>query len=261
MFFNYLSKKISVRNLFIILFSAIILSSCQTTTDKINDFVSNYNASSSMPNSYMIKSTRATASGGNEITIKINTFNDSINKEETRLIKSSIPEIMGQAIRSEKEGRELIEKDVKFIIKIYGLGGKVIADEVIDKNSAIGKSPKNIKSLLKENKKDSPLNTVLEIYNKSLPMEDKSSGTKIMSIKADDENNIVYTVEVPESYKVLLSIDDSEKIIKDKIAQSPRFKQIFTRTEDLGVSNIIFKYMDAKGNSVKEITINKDDIK
>ena len=250
-----------MRNLFIVLFSAFLLSSCQTTTDKINNFVSNYNASSSIPNSYMIKSTRAVASGGNEITININTFNDSINKEETRLIKSSIPEIMGQAIRSEKEGQELIDKGVKFIIKIYGLGGKVIADEVIDKNSSIGKAPKHIKSLPKENKQDSPLNTVLEVYNKSLPMEDKSSGTKIMSIKADNENNIVYTVEVPESFKMLLSIDDSEQLIKDEIAKSPRFKQIFTKTEVLGVNNIIFKYIDAKGNNVKEITITKDDIK
>jgi len=250
-----------MRNLFITLFLAILLSSCQTTTDKVNDFVSNYNATSAIPNSYMIKSTRAVVSGGNEITININTFNDSKNKEETRLIKSSIPEIMGQAIRTEKEGQELIDKGVKFIIKIYGLGGKVIADEVIDKNSLIGKAPKNVKSSTNENKQDSPLNTVLEVYNKSLPMEDKSSGTKIMSIRADDENNIVYTVEVPENFKVLLSIDDSEKLIKEEIAKSPRFKQIFTKTEALGVNNIIFKYIDAKGNSVKEITINKDDIK
>lgn len=250
-----------MRKLSIILFSALLLSSCETKIDKIDNFVSNYNASSSMKNSYMIKSTKAVASGENEITININTFNDSENKEETRLIKSSIPEIMGQAIRSEREGKELLEKDVKFIIKIYGIGGRVIANEIIDKNSSIGKASKNIKSLPKENKQISALDTVLEVYNKNLPFEDKSSGTKIMSIKADEENNIVYTVEVPESFKVLLTIDDSEKVIKDAIANSPRFKQIFTKTEALGVNNIIFNYIDAKGNSVKEITISKTDIK
>jgi hypothetical protein len=36
---------------------------------------------------------------------------------------------------------------------------------------------------------------------KNLPSEDPSSGIKIMSIKADEESNIVYLAQVPESFE------------------------------------------------------------
>lgn len=250
-----------MKNLFFAFFTALLLTACQTKTDKINDFVNIYNRSSSMMISHTIKSTKAVASGDNEITIEVNTSSQPEDEIETQLIKSSLPELIGQAIKSEPKGQELLDSGVKFNLKIYGKDARVIADETVDKNSLKGNAAKELRSIAQGNTGASQLNTVLEVFNKNLPMEDKSTGTKIMSIKADEENNIVYTAEVPDSYKEMLQMEGAEQILKDEMLRSPQVQQIFTKTAALGVNNLKYKYTDSKGNTIKEITITKADVK
>lgn len=250
-----------MKNLFLAFFTALLLTACQTKTDKINNFVNIYNRSSSMMISHTIKSTKAVASGDNEITIEVNTSSQPEDEMEAQLIKSSLPELIGQAIKSEPKGQELLDSGVKFNLKIYGAGARVIADEVIDKNSLKGDAAKEMRSIAQGNTSSSQLNTVLEVFNKNLPMEDKSTGIKVMSIKADEENNIVYTAEVPDSFKTLLNVEGSEQFLKDEMLRSPQVQQIFSKTEVLGVNNLKYKYTDTKGNTIKEITITKADLK
>lgn len=250
-----------MKNLFLAFFTALLLTACQTKTDKINNFVNIYNRSSSMMISHTIKSTKAVASGDNEITIEVNTSSQPEDEMEAQLIKSSLPELIGQAIKSEPKGQELLNSGVKFNLKIYGAGARVIADEVIDKNSLKGDTAKEMRSIAQGDTGSSQLNTVLEVFNKNLPMEDKSTGIKVMSIKADEENNIVYTAEVPDSFKTLLNVEGSEQFLKDEMLRSPQVQQIFSKTEALGVKDLKYKYTDTKGNTIKEITITKADLK
>lgn len=250
-----------MKNLLIAFFTALLLTACQTKNDKINDFVNIYNRSSSMMTSHTIKSSKAVATGPDEITIEVNTSSQPEDDMEAQLIKSSLPELIGQAIKSEPKGKELLDSGVKFNLKIYGANARVIADEVIDSKSLNGNISKDIQSIAQGNAGASQLNAVLEVFNKNLPMEDKSTGTKIMSIKADEENNIVYTAQVPDSYKEMLQIEGSEKFLKDEMLRSPQVQQIFTKTSALGVNNLKYVYTDSKGNTIKEITITKADIK
>lgn len=250
-----------MKNILIACFTAILLTACQTKSDKIRDFVDMYNRSSSMMTSYMIKSTKAIDSGHDEITIEVNTSSQAGDEMESALIKSSLPELIGQAIKSEPEGQELLNSGVKFNIKIYGVGAHLIADEVIDNKSLKGDAAKELKSISQGNAGASQLNTVLEVFNKNLPSEDKSTGIKIMSIKADEENNIVYTAQVPDDLKEMLKTEGSEQILKDEMLRSPQVQQIFTKTDALGVKNLKYRYTDAKGTTIKEITITKEDLK
>lgn len=250
-----------MKHLFIACCTAIVLTACQSKNDKINDFVNMYNRSSSMMNSYMIKSTKATNSGKDEITIEVNTASNGEDEMQTELIKSSLPELLGQVIKSQPEGKELLDKGVKFNIKIYGAGARVIADEVIDSKTIKGDISKDIQSIADGNSGSSELNTVLEVFNKNLPSEDKATGIKIMSIKADEENNIVYTAQVPTEIKEMLAIEGSEQILKDEMLRSPQVQQIFSKTGALGVKNLKYRYTDTNGKTLKEITITKADIK
>lgn len=250
-----------MKKLLIICFTSILLLSCQSKSDKVRSFVDMYNRSSSMMTSYMIKSTKAISTNPDEITIEVNTAHDGTDEVEGGLISSSLPELIGQAIKSEKLGQELLDSGVKFNLKIYSADGKIIANEAIDKNKLKGNAPEDLKSISSGNATTSQLNSVLEVFNKNLPMEDKATGTRIMSIKADENNNIVYTNEVPDSYKTMLEVDGAEQIIKDEMLRMPQIRQIFSKTEMLGVKNLKYVYTDTKGKVIKEITITKEDLK
>ncbi|ANF49488.1 hypothetical protein A0O34_02490 [Chryseobacterium glaciei] len=250
-----------MKKLLIIGFTSLLLWSCKSKNDKIQDFVKTYNASSSMISNYMIKSTKAISSGPDEITIEINTNNQESDELESGMITSSLPELIGQGIKSERSGNELLESGVKFKLKIINADGKVIANQTVDKNNLKGNASDSFKSVVAGNPKASELNTILEVFNKNLPMEDKATGTKVMSIKADEQNNIVYTTEVPDSYKTMLEAEGADQVLKDEMLRMPQVRQILTKTEALGVKNLKYKYIDTKGKTVKEITISKEDLK
>lgn len=220
-----------------------------------------YNQSSSMMTNSMIKSTKAIDSGNDQITIEVNTSNEVGDEMQAELMKTSLPELIGQAIKSEPKGRELLDRGVKFNIKIYGVGARVIADEVIDSKNIKGDAEKDPKSISVGSSGPDQLNAVLDIFNKNLPSEDPSTGIKIMSIKADNESNIVYTAQVPESFQKLFQVEGAEQIVKDEMLRSPQIQQIFSKTERLGVKDLIYKYTDANGKNIKEIKITKEDLK
>ncbi|MCA6065556.1 hypothetical protein JI747_000110 [Chryseobacterium sp. RG1] len=250
-----------MKKILIACFTAILLTACQSKNDKIRNFVAMYNQSSSMMTNGMIKSTKAIDSGNDQITIEVNTSNEAGDEMQAELMKTSLPELIGQAIKSEPKGRELLDKGVKFNIKIYGVGARVIADEVIDSKNIKGDAGKDLKSISMGSSGPDQLNAVLDIFNKNLPSEDPSTGIKIMSIKADNESNIVYTAQVPESFQKLFQVEGAEQIVKDEMLRSPQIQQIFSKTERLGVKDLIYKYTDANGKNIKEIKITKEDLK
>lgn len=250
-----------MKKILIACFTAILLTACQSKNDKIRNFVMMYNQSSSMMTNSMIKSTKAIDSGNDQITIEVNTSNEVGDEMQAELMKTSLPELIGQAIKSEPKGRELLDRGVKFNIKIYGVGARVIADEVIDSKNIKGDAEKDPKSISVGSSGPDQLNAVLDIFNKNLPSEDPSTGIKIMSIKADNESNIVYTAQVPESFQKLFQVEGAEQIVKDEMLRSPQIQQIFSKTERLGVKDLIYKYTDANGKNIKEIKITKEDLK
>jgi len=236
-----------------------MLMSCQTKEDKVQDFVKMYNNSSSMMINQMIKSTKASATNADQVNIDVNTNYQSDNME-SELVSKSLPDLIAQAIKSEKIGKELFESGVKFNLKVYSADSKVLVDKTIDKNN-LNKSV-DFKAIAQGEKPDSDqLNLLLETFNKNLPIVDQTTGTKIVSIKADKDKNLIYTNEVPDSYIKMLNVEGADKLMKEEMVKMPQIQQIFQQTAVLGVNNIKYIYTDSKGKVIKEIVITESDLK
>ncbi|MDF2933419.1 MAG: hypothetical protein K0R36_2750 [Chryseobacterium sp.] len=236
-----------------------MLMACQTKEDKVQDFVKMYNNSSSMMMNQMIKSTKASSTNADQVNIDVNT-NYQSSDLESELVSKSLPELIAQAIKSEKSGKELFESGVKFNLKVYSADSKLIIDKMIDKNNV--NQSVDFKSIAEGDKPNSnELNQILEAFNKNLPMVDQTTGTKIMSIKADENNNLIYTNEVPDSYIPMLNAEGADKLMKDEMIKTPQIQQIFKQTAVLGVNNLKYVYTDSKGKVIKEIVITESDLK
>lgn len=248
-----------MKKLFTIIFASLMLMSCQTKEDKVQDFVKMYNNSSSMMINQMIKSTKASATNAEQVNIDVNTNYQSDNME-SELVSKSLPDLIAQAIKSEKIGKELFESGVKFNLKVYSADSKVLVDKTIDKNN-LNKSV-DFKAIAQGEKPDSDqLNLLLETFNKNLPIVDQTTGTKIVSIKADKDKNLIYTNEVPDSYIKMLNVEGADKLMKEEMVKMPQIQQIFQQTAVLGVNNIKYIYTDSKGKVIKEIVITESDLK
>jgi len=248
-----------MKKLFTIIFASLMLMSCQTKEDKVQDFVKMYNNSSSMMINQMIKSTKASATNADQVNIDVNTNYQSDNME-SELVSKSLPDLIAQAIKSEKIGKELFESGVKFNLKVYSADSKVLVDKTIDKNN-LNKSV-DFKAIAQGEKPDSDqLNLLLETFNKNLPIVDQTTGTKIVSIKADKDKNLIYTNEVPDSYIKMLNVEGADKLMKEEMVKMPQIQQIFQQTAVLGVNNIKYIYTDSKGKVIKEIVITESDLK
>ncbi|RZJ50971.1 MAG: hypothetical protein EOO19_01895 [Chryseobacterium sp.] len=248
-----------MKKLFTIIFASLMLMSCQTNEDKVQDFVKMYNNSSSMMINQMIKSTKASATNADQVNIDVNTNYQSDNME-SELVSKSLPDLIAQAIKSEKIGKELFESGVKFNLKVYSADSKVLVDKTIDKNN-LNKSV-DFKAIAQGEKPDSDqLNLLLETFNKNLPIVDQTTGTKIVSIKADKDKNLIYTNEVPDSYIKMLNVEGADKLMKEEMVKMPQIQQIFQQTAVLGVNNIKYIYTDSKGKVIKEIVITESDLK
>ncbi|MDF2551375.1 MAG: hypothetical protein K0R77_650 [Chryseobacterium sp.] len=236
-----------------------MLMACQTKEDKVQDFVKMYNNSSSMMINQMIRSTKASSTNADQVNIDVNT-NYQSSDLESELVSKSLPELIAQAIKSEKSGKELFESGVKFNLKVYSADSKLIIDKMIDKNNV--NQSVDFKSIAEGDKPNSnELNQILEAFNKNLPMVDQTTGTKIMSIKADENNNLIYTNEVPDSYIPMLNAEGADKLMKDEMIKTPQIQQIFKQTAVLGVNNLKYVYTDSKGKVIKEIVITESDLK
>ncbi|KQR92444.1 hypothetical protein ASG01_11010 [Chryseobacterium sp. Leaf180] len=249
-----------MKNFVFILMTALLLFSCKSKEDKINDFVAMYNRSSGMINNPMISSTKAEKSADGVIDITINT---TLQKDalETQLVGSSIPDLIGKVIESDNTGKELVNEGVKFNLRIRDVNQNIISAKTLDKSN-IEKSNVDLKAIGKgEKPTTSQLNELLETFNKNLPITDQATGVKILSIKADADNNIVYTNEVPDAIIPGLKTAGAEKMMKDEMLRSPEIRNILNKSSVLGVSKLRYVYNDSKGNLVKEIVITKEDLK
>lgn len=207
----------------------------------------------------MIKSTKASSTSPDLVNIDVETTYQS-GDLESDLVSKSLPELIAQAIKSEKIGKELFENGVKFNLKVHSADSKVIIDKTIDNQSL--KESVDFKAIASgEKPSTTDLNQILEAFNNNLPIVDPTTGTKIVSIKADAEKNLIYTNEVPDSYIPMLKMKGSDELMKKEMVKTPQVQQVFQQTAVLGVNNLKYVYTDSKRKMIKEIVISKDDVK
>lgn len=250
-----------MRKLLFIFAVAFMLVSCKkSTATRTEEFVKMYNNTSDMMvRSAGFKSTKATSTPTGDVDIEIKTTYADTDVE-AELMKNAIPDIIGQAIQAEPSGKELLAEGVKFNLKVYSANDVMMSAQTIDKTTKKGNI--DLEAIAKGDKPDSSqLNEILKVFSKSLPIVDKASGVKIVAIKADAENNIIYSAEVPDQYADALATDAATQVMKDEMMRSPDVRQIFAQTSAIGVNNIKYVYSDSKGKKLNEITIKRSDVK
>lgn len=245
--------------LFIFAIATMLISCKKSTETKTAEFVKMYNNTSDiMVRTAKFKSTKASSTADGNVDIEIHT-NYLKNDIEADLMKNAIPDIIGQAIQAEASGKELLNEGVKFNLKVFATDGTKLSEQIIDKNTKKGNI--DLQAIADGKKPDNAqLNEILKSFSKGLPIVDASTGTKIVNISADAENNIVYTAEVPDTYADIIGMEGTDKVMKDAIAKSPEVRQMFAQTNALGVENLKYIYKDKKGKTLKEITVSKNDI-
>lgn len=250
-----------MKNLLLILLVFISLVSCKSTSDKASDFVRMYNRSGAMIGNSYIKSTKAAyiKSGNIDIVIETKYNNGDI---ETEIMKNSLPDLIGQVIKSDRLGKELLDAGVVFNVKVYGTNFVLLASKSLDKTNINAGSDSLVSTIANGEKPSrSQLNQVLDIFNKNLPVVDKESGISILKMSADDNNNIIYIAEVPDDLAMLLENNQAKSMMKEELLQSPQIKQVLSKTAEFGVTNLKYIYQTKAGKVISEIEISKNDLK
>lgn len=239
--------KLFIYSLIIALFTI----SCSTPDQKARTFVDQFNKENKHPILGNRKSIAHFEKDGN-ITLKIYT-NYKGDELEIQLVEKSLPEIIGKQLLNDSKIIELLELGKEFNVYIYDAYNKKIAEESINKNSTF--SPIEAKDT---NSKAQEFNNIIAILNKNLPITDEA-GVTILSINIDNKN-LVYTAEIPDELKELFNIEGSSDLLKSELMKDKNLVDAFRQTQMYNIENIIYKYIDKKGNTLKEVKISSTDL-
>jgi len=249
------------QEIIIISLSLFCLVSCKKSTEsKISEFISVYKktfTSIAESNPYIV-STSAEKTAADEITIRFYTKSSGEDDNDIGIdmVRKSLPEVIGAAISQEKDGKDLINNGVKFNIKILDENGqKVFYSEVYDKNS--------IEKTVSSNpiQTNGGINQVLDVFNKSLPITDPTTGIKIVNISAGTDNDIIYTAVIPEAMIEVFKLDGTKEMLKDDLLRNSQIKELLLKSKAYGISKLKYIYKDEKDNAIVEVVINTSDIK
>lgn len=189
----------NIKRGFLLLVLAFSLLACKKSSDtQINEFITGYNSAvaTRLQGNPAVKSSSATKSGPNEVSISMQ-LNSEKDDMETELLKKSFPQILGQIISSMPNGSKFNDDiDIKFIL--FDKNGNQISSDKIDKNAKQFKDV-DVANLGKgQMLSKGQLNEMLDVFNKNLPMTDPSTGLKVLKMEAGNDNDVMYSVEVPQ---------------------------------------------------------------
>lgn len=247
----------------IILFQ-LTFTGCQNTTQKANQFVNSYNASSGSITNSVITSTSAKLGENNTIEIR---FDSNIPYDaEDKTYSKIFPNMMASMFTSYDETQDLIEEGVVFNVGFYADNGKKINSIKVDK-AKLEEMLKTRPSAIKDASATASnvnlpteLKETLVIMNQSLPIEN-NDGTKIIKIDFSDAHELVYTVEVPDAFSESLKGEDAKNIMKEEIMRNSNLPSIMANLRTYGITKIKYIYQDSKGKEINEIIMSSADLK
>lgn len=248
----------------ILLFSVLLLISCRNTQSEMAKFVIMYNNTSSYIVNDVIRATKAETVSPTEIKITIDTrISDDMQSEMT---EKSFPALISSVLLKEKISSDLLDEGVNFKVNITDVNYTNITTVDINKNTIKNFTASDVSSNTSaistvESDVNSELNEMLAILNKSLPIEDKASGFKIMKIEAGNDQDIIYYVQVPNEIAEVLKIEGADNLMKDEVLRNPELKQILQKANQYNINKLKYRMTNNKGEKLKEIVINEKDIK
>lgn len=230
---------------------AMFITSCLTPDQKARTFVDQFNKENKNPLPGKRKSIARYDKDGS-ITLKIYT-NYKSDEMDMQLIEKSLPEIIGKQILNDSKVKELLELDKEFNVYIYDAYNNKIAGGNYNKNSTFSPTKTNA-----SNTNSQSFYNTIAILNKNLPITDEA-GVTLLSIKINNKD-LVYTAEIPDELNELFNMEDTSDLLKSELMHDKNLVNALRQSQLHNIKNIIYKYVDKKGNVLKEVKISSADL-
>jgi hypothetical protein len=238
----------------------IILISCKSNEEKLRIFIDQFNKAASMDASYQ----KFTCSG--EVIspdLARFTFRSKYDAEsiQERMFLQTM-EIMEQNLITTTGFMQGLVKDGVSIDMVYkGYDGGVLKIKRIDKNNIDSLvSVSKAKPLSKGQSQMDVLKTMLETWNKNMPMEDKNNGLRILGIDLGDQQSIVYKIQYLDPEVEKLINDESVSFLKDEALRNPALREIINSVTSFGISKLEYHIMSSKNEKLAQFTIDRSEM-
>ncbi|MGC4129406.1 MAG: hypothetical protein QM564_07555 [Bergeyella sp.] len=246
-----------------ILFLAIILLLSAVSCNKkenakeamMNDFVKTMKTQSPETQSSSLMLSRTEKTGNNEITLH---FITPLSKEhlQPKMINEAVQDMMIRIIKKAPKNMQLLNKGVNFKVILTGKNNEQLHTEIINKSS-MTLHKEDIATIKKQNQ----LNQMLEVSNGNLPVTDSATGITITKIALGNHNDVIYTAEVPDKMKAIVSIPENKSIIKSNMAKDKPLKEMLNELSEYDIRSLKYQYRSKNGKLLQEVEMRKQDFR
>lgn len=256
----------SLKSIILIALLFCAITSCnKSTSARIEEFVDSYNRSAKKLSDPVIIQTFAKSipdKNGDQHTVDI-ILVSRLYKADPKLTiyKAMLPRMFSDLVYLDELGRGLIRDDVKFNMVLCAADQSVLTTIVVDKNSA--------KNLLKSKGKldlhqsdtfdrapGSALNQVLAALNDGLPaVVDEKSKIKMTRVDVNEQNVLVYHMEVPTNIAGLFKNSSAGALLKNEVLRKSNLKMVFQSLKESEITVVKYIYSDSSGKTLTQFTI------
>ncbi|MBK8623592.1 MAG: hypothetical protein IPN79_18020 [Saprospiraceae bacterium] len=238
----------------------IMVLSCKSNEQKLRTFIDQFNQASQMDGGNQKFTCSAEVISPELARFTFRSTYDSESLQEKMFLQTM--EFMEQnLVTTTGFMKELVKDGVSIDMVYKGFDGKVLLIKRIDKN--------NIDSLIAVTKTNpiptgqsqmDVLKTMLDTWNKNMPMEDKASGLRILGIDVGDNQSIVYKIQYMDPEVEKLINDETVSFLKDEALRNPALREIINSVTSLGISKLEYHIMSSKNEKIATFTIDRSEM-
>jgi hypothetical protein len=238
----------------------IMMVACQSNEQKLKIFIDQFNKAVAMDASNQKFTCSAEVISPELARFTFRSTYDSESLQEKMFLQTM--GFMEQNLVTTTGFMKGLVKDGVSIDMVYkGFDGRVLLAKRIDKN--------NIDSLIAVTKANpvptgqsqmDVLKTMLETWNKNMPMEDKASGLRILGIDVGDNQSIVYKIQYLDPEVEKLINDETVSYLKDEALRNPALLEIINSVTSLGVSKLEYHIFSSKNEKIASFTIDRSEM-
>jgi len=249
-----------LRMLFGILLIALTIGACQNRQQKIDEFVTYYNGAAERFTNPPVEQTSAEAISENEIRITFRA-NASVASGSENTFEERFRPVVAGLLGGENLVMELIDQGVKFDFVLIGANGSKLSNLLVDKTKAEELLENPIVFGQTQPNASPELQQALQIMNEELPIVDQAAGTTVTSITINDNMALVYNAEVNDTVAENLKEPGTAALMKQTLLRDPGVRNMLTSLTAYGVTAITYKYVDMKGKTITEASVNASELK
>lgn len=225
-----------------------------TTEERMQEFVKTVN-STNVQNSKTFSLEKSSITGTNEITLE---FSSEISQNQmlSSDLSAAVTNLMIEVIRKEPENLKLMDQGVNFKIILRGKDGNIIREELINKQTITSQKPPT-----SQNKKHLELNQLLEISNANLPKKDPANGVTLTKINIGNEDDVIYTAEVPDAISKMISTPENREIIRKNMVRDTAFKKMVLQLKNFDIATVKYQYRTKSGKLLQEVKVQASDFR